>query len=137
MDPAEDEARRDGWQSAAQRAEYMREFYEQEYSRAIFEGRAPAPAELWAQLEGAWIDDPPMTVEQAMTRFNLSDSTIRRRLKLWAALDPPLAYKVGRVWRILPAARDHTESAPSESRSIRAKRRRSTVPKPTGTRWQA
>lgn len=117
--------RDDGFTSDEERDAYVQAFWEDDYAAAIAEGAAPPPWLLWAHSRDAWIPDPPLTVAQAAKRANVDHQTIRRRLAHWAAQEPPLAWKVGRVWRILPAAlaQMNLDPTPTPPRNSRRRRR--------------
>lgn len=105
------------------------------------QGGAPSPLALWRQSQGmpSPEDDLPLTVKQAAARLKVHTKTIRRRLPLLTAMDPPGAYKVGAHWRIVPAGLDALHEAapasPTASPTRRPRARPSTRPTSPDTRW--
>lgn len=101
---------------------------------------APSPMSMWLQSQGMPVpaDDRPLTVAQAAAREGVHPKTIRRRLPGLAAMEPAGAYKVGRVWRIVPVGLDALrEGSPTKTTTpTRVKRKPKASKRPTSTRWE-
>jgi hypothetical protein len=97
--------------------------------------QVPSHLELFKHWMGAAVVEPPMKVAQAAKRANVDEQTIRRRLNQWSALDPPLAYKVGRVWRILPVALEQMKLPRAENPTAKSKRRKGAASGPDSEVW--
>ena len=141
----DDEARERGFvnaddmeaQAAALEEDHLAETWAKE------EGGAPTPMDMWRRLTGM-PDTRPLTIAEAAKRENVHPRTIRRKLPALVAMETPGAYKMGRAWRIVPAALDALHQVPAapperEDAPRRPKRRTGTKKKPQGggsTRWE-
>lgn len=134
----DEEARRAGFLSAADMDAYAAAMEEDHLIETHRDAGSPSPLEMWRELSGL-PDSRPLTVAEAAKRENVSAKTIRRRLDALAALDPPGAWKVGRIWRIAPAALDAPREPAQQVADTRSRRGRS-AKRPakgsTSTRWE-
>jgi hypothetical protein len=140
----DEEARRAGFINARDMKHYADAMEEEEAIGGWIEAGAPSPMDLWRQMQGvAPVDARPLTIEQAARRENVSQKTIRRKLRALAAMDPPGAYRVGdgdrAPWRIIPAALDALRgrsAAPEPATPARARRKSPAGKKRSATRWE-
>jgi Fic family protein len=132
---ADEQARRDGWRSAAERDQHERAYWEQAYAEDHAAGIAPSAADLYAgrdQRESLPV--PPLTVKAAAQLAGVHHVTIRRRLDRLKA--DGLASKIGSRWLLKPEAVEALKERPiPENKATQRKRRRTAQDAPESELW--
>jgi Fic family protein len=122
---ADEQARRDGWRSAAEQDQHEQAYWEQAYAEDRAAAIAPSPWELYAGGERESLPAPPLTIANAALLAGVHHVTVRRRLGRLEA--DGLASKIGSRWLLKPEAVEALKERPTpEPRTARAKRRRMT-----------
>lgn len=95
----------------------------------------PTGADTARSLDSEPATAPPLTVAEAARRERVSDRTIRRWLPALEAADG--AWRIGKQWRIDPAALDTRRATPRPAAEPQRPKRRRQATKPTTGVWQA